>query len=151
MMDSRNSLNASRLMKKVDTKERQGGEKLLPVKIGNHLFGRLMEHIHELAILKKTQISKQEWLTAAIEEKLRFEKKSPKDGDLLKQKSVFPRISPELNEELEEQVNQFKKSRKSYSKKQWVVDAIYEKLDRDDKRVKEMLKEKFLTSLDNHL
>jgi hypothetical protein len=119
---------------------------IFPVKVGNHLFSRLVEHINELAFLKNVQISKQDWLAEAIEEKLQSDKDQLGDDEQLRQKSVFPKISKRLNDELESRVNVFKQSRISYSKKQWIVDAIYEKLDRDTRQVKRLIKEKIDTS-----
>lgn len=100
-----------------------------------NLFSKLEQHIYALRGLEG-KISKQSWLAQAIKEKLKIDRLS---NDIPKEKRLHFFIEKKLSEEIEERVEFLKKFRSSYSKKQWVVEAIYQKLERDAVRIQEQL------------
>jgi hypothetical protein len=108
------------------------------VNISPILHHKLDQHIFLLKKLFKTGKTKRDWLTEAIEEKLaREEPKRVVD----KEKRVGLRLDLMTNKKLEERVEMIRRFRYSYSKKQWIVDAIYEKLDSEEEPAKKRFNE----------
>lgn len=106
------------------------------VRIGNHLFQRITRHMVLLKHLKDSE-SKQKWIQEAIEEKLSSDKNSGKDpGD----KFLHIKLDVELWEALNEKVELLRASHISMSKKLFIEEAIFEKLDREEHKSKSLLK-----------
>jgi len=76
--------------------------------------------------------TKKDWINKAIKEKLERENSS---NVFSKEKRLSFPIDHESLAEIEKRVMLLRKFRTSYSKKQWLVEAIYEKLDQDTKTV----------------
>ncbi len=115
--------------------------KNISLNVGEHLFRCLSKHIRQLKCLDNSIRNRDEWIEQAIKEKLDNDKNVDLDQSL-KQKTISLKVSPEVFEDLEKRVALIRKFRRSYSKKQWLVDAIYEKLDRDMQRIKAFVEEK---------
>jgi len=98
-----------------------------------NLYDKLEKHLFALRGLEG-KTTKQSWITQAIQEKLKNEKFT---SDIPKEKRLGFSIEKETHKEIEKRVELLKKFRTSYSKKQWFVEAFYEKLDRDTKLVQE--------------
>lgn len=103
------------------------------------LYLRFNKHIHLLKRLENTSISKQRWITEAIKEKLEKESTSNFE-DLPKDRHISFRVAKNLSNMVENSVIKTRKFRRSFSKKQWFVEAIYEKLDKEEQQSKELLK-----------
>lgn len=106
----------------------------------NQLHGYVIEISESLHKKIENQIkrlncshSKKSWVLEAIKEKLQAPPK------VAKQTHLNLLMSQELNLELEEQVTQHKQYRKSYSKKKWIVEALYEKLEREENQAEALL------------
>lgn len=108
------------------------------VSISSILHNKLDQHIYAIKKLLKTGKSKKEWVAEAIEKKLAREQ-SKKEID--KEKCICVKIDPVTKQKLEERVEMIRGIRYSYSKKQWVLDAIHEKLENQEEIVKKKLKE----------
>lgn len=105
------------------------------VTIGDNLHLRIEKHVRLLKILEDKSHTKQKWILNAVKEKLK------KECDPLssKDRHLQIKMDPKTHQLIEEQVNMIKKGRRSYSKKQLIVEAIFEQLDREEEKAKELL------------
>lgn len=110
------------------------------VRIGANFFHRLNNHIR----LRKHvgfSNSKQAWINEAIREKIESDKDKSLE-DITGDKYLNIKINHYLNEEVEKLVEVIKKIRISFSKKQWLIEAILDKLDRDEPKIKQKFNER---------
>jgi hypothetical protein len=105
--------------------------------LSQHLRNKLKRHLILLNAVKLKE-SQSKWVLHAIREK--FETESV-DEALKNEARITMFIDLPTLKELNQRVNVFKKFRRSFSKKQWIIEAISEKLDRE----KEKHNEKFTT------
>jgi hypothetical protein len=111
--------------------------------LGNHLFKKIENNIHKLNYLDYDKKSKQQWITDAIREKFAHEEKK-RAQTMPEEHNVTLRIHKVLNEKLEKRIESIKKKRRkntrerSYSKKQWIEEAILDKLDRESEKIKQL-------------
>lgn len=110
------------------------------VKIDEQLFKRLEKHIKVLKRIEQTGISKQTWITDAIKEKLAKDK-DPGNMDLPKERHLTLKINDPINEKIDAKVNILKQLQASYSKKKWLLEAIYEKLESEEPKTKQYLED----------
>jgi len=106
------------------------------VNISPNIHERLEKHIFLLKKLIDTSLTKQRWLLHAIKEKL---DNDAMDNSPPKPTTLHVKIDAEIDKKLLKRVEFIKKFRYSYSKKQWIVDAVLEKLDRDEKEVQKSI------------
>lgn len=85
-------------------------------------------------------INKQEFVLKAIKEKLKYDKEVLSDK-IPKEKFLHYKIDNITLKQLDEKVNLIRKFRRTYSKKQWILEAIQEKLNREEVVIKKMMKE----------
>ena len=103
----------------------------------------LLSEIEKLiSLLKKYDIrhNVQSWTLEALREKMILEKKS-KDFKISKEKFLRIIISEKLRQHIENRVLEIKKVRRSYSKKKWILDAIYEKILKDQSQIEVLINE----------
>lgn len=108
------------------------------ITISPHIYGRLEKHITILKKLIDRSATKQRWTSDAIKEKLLNDSKCEQPP---KASTLNVKIEKNLCKELVDRVEYIKQFRVSYSKKQWIVDAVLEKLDRDEKEVEKKLQQ----------
>lgn len=99
------------------------------ITISPHIHERLERHILILKKLIDRGVTKQNWITSAIKEKL---KKDAANKQVPKVTTLSVKIDEDLDKLILERIEYVKKFRVSYSKKQWLVDAIIDKLDNDE-------------------
>ncbi len=134
-------------MKNVD-EETHDNSKLLgySISLGETLHKRIEKHILLLKHHKDPNYTKQIWILDAFQEKLERDG-SKEDPAMAKARLLHFKINSIVHEKIQKTVDVMKKSRRSYSKKQWFVEAISEKLEREEKKMRELLeKEKQPTS-----
>lgn len=110
------------------------------LRIGGNLYRRITKHIQLLKNLNDRIQTRQSWVEKAIEEKLEMDDSLQLNEDMLTDKYLHFKISLHLNEKIEKKVRIIKQFRTSFSKKQWILEAIYKKLDREEYKSKESLK-----------
>lgn len=115
------------------------------LRIGENLYNRVNKHLQLLKHFDNHSNSKQRWLVEAIKEKLEAEQHQGLEG-IPKERHIGIRIDQNLSEKIESRVNLIRKFRVSFSKKQWFVEAICDKLERDEKKVKKLLEDRLGTS-----
>ena len=115
--------------------------------ISPHIYERLERHILILKKIIDRTTTKQRWITHSIKEKLVKEEASQL---IPKATSLNVKLDEELEMELFKKVEFVKKFRTSYSKKQWLVDAVLEKLDRDEKGVEAKLLDSTQSQMDSY-
>ena len=105
------------------------------ISVGTNLHEKLTRH---LFLLKATnrRFSQSDWICDAIKESLESENI---DGDLPKERKITISIDDYTFKKLEERVHFFKQIYSSFSKKQWIVEAIYKKFDRESSKLKDEL------------
>lgn len=99
------------------------------ITISPHIHERLERHLLILKKLIDRGMTKQIWITSAIKEKLR---KDSDKNQIPKASTLSVKIDQELDKLILERIEYVKKFRVSYSKKQWLVDAIIDKLDSEE-------------------
>jgi len=104
--------------------------------VGENLHNRINKHVNKLKSTEGPGQSKQKWVIDAIKEKLNAENLSE---DLPREKSLGLKISLNLHNQILKRVEMMRKVRSSFSKKQWIVEAIADKLDRDERLVQRNL------------
>ena len=108
--------------------------------ISNHLSQKIKKHIQLLKYVENPDQTIKDWAVKSFEEKLSKEKLIPPE-DLDKERFLTTSVKKTLNEKIEQRVALYKRLRKSYSKKQWVVEAMYDKLEKDESVVREKMQE----------
>ena len=118
-------------------------EKRFSIRINENLHKRFNQHIKCLKNLNK--ITKQNWIEQAFREKLSLQDDS--SSGILHDKLIHFKVDEKLFMEMEKIVQMIKKFR-VFSKKKWMIDAIYEKLEREEAQAKIELERK-IQSLSN--
>jgi hypothetical protein len=108
------------------------------VSISPVLYNKLDQHVFILRKLLGIHRTKKDWLIAAIEEKLEREAAENNYG---KAKRISFKIDPLTKKKLDERIQNIRKLRDTFSKKQWVLDAIQERLDQEEEKVRKELQE----------
>ncbi|MCB1073434.1 MAG: hypothetical protein KDK96_10100 [Chlamydiia bacterium] len=112
--------------------------KACAIKISFHLFQTLNGTIQKLKRSKNYGVSKQEWVTAAIREKIKndknkienIEKSFSTSDDPPKQITLF--LDEKSDNEIKKHLKVLRNSGDpTLSKKNWIIEAIKEKLSRD--------------------
>jgi hypothetical protein len=106
--------------------------------INPYLSNKLKKHLHLLNAINLRE-SQSRWVLQAIRERLDNESM---DDILEKEVRVNITIDTPTRKALDHRIELCKKCRTSFSKKQWIVEAVAEKLDRDEKKLREKLKSK---------
>ncbi|CAF24144.1 hypothetical protein [Candidatus Protochlamydia amoebophila] len=97
------------------------------VEIGNFLFKLINDHIHFLKN-SKNDINKKDWVAEAIREKLQ----DPESEEDQRTRYLHLQLETDLFEEIDKKMEFLKAFRRSVSKKQWIIEAIFEKLEREE-------------------
>jgi len=108
------------------------------VSISPVLLNKLNHHLHLLQTLLGLQHQKRDWYIAAIEEKLA---RDVTESKVEKEKRIGFRLDQLTKKKLEDHIQNIRKSRNSFSKKQWILDAIEERLDEEEEIIKNRLLE----------
>jgi len=114
-------------------------ETVYSVKIDDFLHKRLEKHLRILKHLDEGGKTKQQWIKEALKEKL----EQSNESELLapKESRIAVRLNEAMNRKVEKKVELRKKLRDSYSKKQLIVEAINEKLEKEEVKTKQFLEE----------
>lgn len=118
------------------TEENSEGEHndRIGIKVSNRMLRRMQKHISAVNYDKNLDLTQQDWIGKAIEEKLSKELENPlKDVNSIKQISI--RIERDLRNQLDQVLENLKshgRQYRGYSKKSWILDAIEEKLEREE-------------------
>lgn len=108
------------------------------LRIGENLYQRINKHIHLLKHLDNHSHSKKRWIVEAIKEKIEIEQDMAPE-DIPKERFIGFTVDEYLSEKIEKRIDLVRRFRVSFSKKLWFVEAIYEKLDRDERKARKLL------------
>jgi hypothetical protein len=106
------------------------------VNISSFLYNKLDQHVFIVRKLLGIHRTKRDWLVAAIEEKLAREAADNNFGEV---KRISFKIDPLTKKQLEDRLQNIRRLRDTFSKKQWILDAIQERLDQQKEEVKKGL------------
>lgn len=112
------------------------------LRIGERLYKRLSKHIQLLKHLRSIK-NQQEWLEKAILTKIKKEEEQDTTKYFSPEKYLSFKISSQLDVQVEKRVEIMKKIRGNFSKKQWVLEAIYERLEAEEAETEARTKELF--------
>jgi hypothetical protein len=108
------------------------------LRIGERLYARIYKHIHFLKSLKIIK-NKKDWIEKTILDKLENDEEICDSMSPVKHLSF--KILPHIDDKIKARVEVIKQLRGHFSKKQWVLEAIYEKLDKEEKETEQKSKE----------
>lgn len=113
------------------------------VNFSPHLYSKLEQHIVKVKGLEKMKgeknTTKQKWLLNAVKEKLERQEGS---RDIPKDYRMSICFDPDTFAKLEKQVNFNKNFTSSYSKKQFIMEAVLEKFEQEADEVDKILSQK---------
>lgn len=118
------------------------GEKSFSIRINENLHKRFNQHIKCLKNINKGQTTKQNWVEQAFREKLSLQDDS--SSGILNDKLIHFKVDEKLFNEMEKKVQMIKKFR-NFSKTPWMINAIYEKLEREEAQAKTELERQILS------
>lgn len=98
------------------------------VYVSSIFSSRIKNHVQKIRRAIDPTISDEEWVKEAISEKLKIEQKLK---SVEKEKTLSIILDPELSDRLKNHLEVIKEKRNLTSKKQWILDAIDEKMDRE--------------------
>lgn len=129
----------------------KGKLKQYTISVGGNLHKRVTKHVELLKRLENRSHSQQQWMKDALKEKLAQleEQLGEADVDELKELYLAFKVEEEINHEVEKKIKILKNMRRSYSKKQLLIEAFSEKLDREESKIKELLRKKMANSREN--
>lgn len=110
------------------------------LRIGERFYKRLSKHILYLKQLNSIQ-NQQQWLERAILTKLKKEEEQDIDACILPEKYLSFKMGSHIDTRIEKRVEVIRKVRVSFSKKQWILEAIHEMLDAEEKETREKAQE----------
>ncbi len=109
-------------------------------KVDEGLASKIDKHLHLLKYLSHCKKSKQQWINEALAEKTARDKEELSDT-LTKEKQLTVRIDPRLNKKIEASVDLIKAFKSGFSKKMWVIEAVEQKLRREEETARKQLSE----------
>jgi metal-responsive CopG/Arc/MetJ family transcriptional regulator len=107
------------------------------VTIDEQLYKRIEKHIRILKYIEQKGLTRQKWIMDAVKAKLQKDNQSS-HTELPKDRYLVLKINKLISEKIESIVSLQKKFR-SYSKKQWLLEAICEQLDSEEHKTKKFL------------
>jgi uncharacterized protein YdiU (UPF0061 family) len=102
------------------------------------LHNRLEGHLQILKCLTPNEGKRQTWMVNAISEKILRENESQ---DISKAHHLSLKLNESTYKKLQVRMEEINKSNPAFSKKQWLIEAIEEKLETEKKVVQEKLSE----------
>ena len=112
--------------------------KRFTIRIGESLYKRISKHILLLKRLKSNIRTKQDWVEKAVRDKLERENNSDATEEVPTDKFIHFKIDKQLNLAIDKRVNFIRQFKVSYSRKQWIVEAIFDQLDQEEHSSKEI-------------
>jgi predicted transcriptional regulator len=116
------------------------------VEIGDALHKKIDKIVRVLNRLDNKSHSKKSWVLEAIQEKLSAEHHQP--DEIIGSKHLTLSFEDDVKAKLDEIVAFQKKFRKTYSRKKWILEAIYEKIEREEETTENLLND-LKTSIQN--
>jgi hypothetical protein len=110
------------------------------IRIGESFYGRLSNHINLIKHFHNHAYSKQIWIIEAIKERLEKEEKS-EDLSLNIDKYLNFKLDEKTQDRVEKRVKILSQFSKSFSRKKWILEAIEEKLNREEIKTRKLLEE----------
>lgn len=116
------------------------------ISVSEHLYNRFNKHLRTLKHATGTSKTRQKWLEEAFLEKLANNAENLED--MLTEKLLHFKVEKEIYDKIHEIVESIRKYR-NFSKKQWLLEAIHEKLDREEALTQNLLKSKLAIHVEN--
>lgn len=110
------------------------------LRVSEHLFKKIEKQILVLKYLDNRCQSKQEWIQTAVKEKIENEKEISPES-IPKERRLHFKIEKNHGDYISGMVSFRKQFRESFSQKQWLIEAIQEKLEREGPKTEKLLKD----------
>lgn len=101
------------------------------IRIAESFYKRISNHIQLLKRLNGVK-NQQHWVEEAILAKLKKEEEQETQESFSGEKYLSFNINSQIDDQVERRVKVMKKIRGSFTKKQWILEAINEKLDKEE-------------------
>lgn len=101
-------------------------------KISLKFFDEIEQHLAELQIHRNQKILKKTWLLEVIKKKLKHSK-----IPLNTTRRICFKIDALTNLKIDKQINEIRKIKEGYTKKQWILEAIEEQLSIEEEEIKQ--------------
>lgn len=106
--------------------------------VSENLYNKIDGHVRVLRHIKKELKSKKYWIIEAIQEKIDREKEI--DSTIIpKEKCISFKIDKSLGNKIIRRIELIKKFRKSFSRKRWILEAIFEKMEEEEHLTRKIL------------
>ncbi|MGA8164358.1 MAG: hypothetical protein WB791_04945 [Waddliaceae bacterium] len=112
--------------------------KTYTIRVNEHFFEKIDKQISILKYLEGQSQSKQRWIQEAVKEKIENEKEKDPQSIPMEKRLHF-KLAKKDSEYISQRVSFVKKFRESFSQKQWLIEAIQEKLDREKIKTEKVL------------
>ena len=106
--------------------------------MGEQVYKKIDNHIRILQHSEQKNLTKRKWVADAIKEKLEREVEI-NHNNIPKEKHLSFKIETVLHEEVEKRIELIRKFRRSFSKKQWILEALLEKIEKEEKITNQIL------------
>jgi hypothetical protein len=116
----------------LDKTEENTKRKSYSFAVNPHTYQKIDKQVFLLRKLKDPSYTKQRWIYEAIREKTEHDEKLGIE-DIEKERRIGFKLEEGLAERMSALVERTRKFRSTYSKKKWIEEAIYEKLEKDGK------------------
>jgi hypothetical protein len=111
------------------------------IEISNSLHEKISHHVELLKRLDDRGYSRRRWALEAIKEQLHEEEHQVSDEDAQKKHVLSIAFPEHTHKRIEDKITAIKRFRKSYSKKKWILEALYSKLERDQQKLTKLIEE----------
>lgn len=113
------------------------------VTMDGQLYKRLERHLDILKHAENVGLTRQKWVTDAVLEKIAKEE-SQNYSEIPKANFLMVRFLKTISDKISNLVDKQKPFKRNFNKKQWILEAIQEKLEQEEPKTK-----KFLEKLSN--
>jgi hypothetical protein len=108
------------------------------IKIEASMFKRLSKHVQAIEYIEELILSKNQWIEKAIKEKIE-KLKLFSLNEMESDKNLHIYVSSKIDKEMTEIVEKFRRHKISISKAKIIVDAIFERLKKEENGIKKQL------------
>lgn len=109
------------------------------IKISGNLHERISKYLRLMKHLDEGCNTKQDWIITAIKEKIESEKGNEVSQQKMDEKHIHFKLDSELCTEISQITDKIKEYRSSFTKTQLFLEAISEKIERDEKKAKKLI------------
>lgn len=108
------------------------------IKIESSLFRKLSKHIQAIEYVEGTNLTKKRWIEKALKNKIK-KLKSLNISEMENDKNLHIYVSKQIDQEMDEIIEKFRKQKISISKAKIIIEAISEQIKEEEINIKQQL------------